>query len=141
MKIFKLFIILTILSSCTNKSSAPKEEQVETVEQSKQEPIAYKDLDVAAFANAIAEDEEGFVLDVRTPEETAQGMIEGAIELDYRHDSFKDKALMLDKNKTYYIYCRSGGRSSEVSQFLIDNGYTSIYNLEGGFNAWKEANN
>ena len=91
-----------------------------------------------AFRKALSEDPNAVILDVRTPEETAEGMIEGAVELDYYADDFEKKAIELDKSKSYYIYCRSGRRSVSVSTFLIENGFNNINNLLGGYSAWIE---
>jgi len=80
------------------------------------------------------------ILDVRTPAETAKGKIEGAIEMDIRSNDFQEKIQKLDKEKTYLVYCRSGGRSVKACGALEENGFANLYNLKGGFNAWKKAN-
>ena len=72
------------------------------------------------------------LLDVRTPEEYAQGHIPGAINrpLDDFHnaDEFKDKTMIL--------YCRSGMRSGMVKKRFEKQGISEVYNL-GGINRWK----
>jgi rhodanese-related sulfurtransferase len=99
------------------------------------EQKAYTDLDVAAFKAKMAET--GIVLlDVRTPEETAEGKIEGASEIDYEAATFETEVAKLDKAKTYLIYCRSGRRSSEASAYMAKQGFKSLYNLKGGYEAW-----
>ncbi len=95
----------------------------------------YTDLDVAAFKAKMTEP--GNVLvDMRTPEETAEGKIEGAIEIDYEAATFEAEVAKLDKSKTYLIYCRSGRRSSEACTYMATQGFKSLYNLKGGYNAW-----
>ena len=85
---------------------------------------------------------EGFVLiDVRTPEEYAQGFIDGAINMDMKNKSFISNIQQIDKNKKVYLYCKAGGRSAKASKVLDSLGYKNIINLEGGFDAWKEAGN
>ncbi|MEJ4089417.1 rhodanese-like domain-containing protein [Galbibacter orientalis] len=85
---------------------------------------------------------EGFVLiDVRTPEEYAQGFIGGAINMDMKNKSFISNIQQIDKNKKVYLYCKAGGRSAKASKVLDSLGYKNIINLEGGFDAWKEAGN
>ncbi|MCC6725269.1 MAG: rhodanese-like domain-containing protein [Saprospiraceae bacterium] len=99
----------------------------------------YTDLDVAAFKAKIAEP--GIVLlDMRTPEETAQGMIEGAGQLDYEAPSFEAEVAKLDKSKTYLLYCRSGRRSGEACTYMAKQGFKNLYNLKGGYLAWTGKN-
>lgn len=85
---------------------------------------------------------ENFVLiDVRTPEEYAQGFIDGAINMDMKNGSFVSNIQQIDKNKKVYLYCKAGGRSAKASKILDSLGFKNIINLEGGFDAWKEAGN
>lgn len=77
------------------------------------------------------------VLDVRTPEEYQSGHLAHAVLADWNNDSdFKTKANNLDKTKPVYVYCLSGGRSSSASSWLLKNGFTHVYNLNGGIKAW-----
>jgi rhodanese-related sulfurtransferase len=95
----------------------------------------FTDLDVAAFKSKMAEP--GIVLlDMRTPEETAEGMIEGAGQIDYEAATFEAEVAKLDKSKTYLLYCRSGRRSSEACEYMAKQGFKSLYNLKGGYKAW-----
>lgn len=115
------FLTVAGLSSCT--SQTPSE--------------GYTNLDVAAFKAKMAEP--GIVLlDVRTPEETAEGMIEGAGQLDFEAANFEAEVDKLDKSKTYLIYCRSGNRSGQACELMAEKGFKSLYNLKGGYIAWTE---
>jgi rhodanese-related sulfurtransferase len=51
------------------------------------------------------------VIDVRTPSETALGMLEGAIEIDLSSALFGSEIAQLDRDVSYVVYCRSGYRS------------------------------
>ncbi|MCB9338754.1 MAG: rhodanese-like domain-containing protein [Lewinellaceae bacterium] len=105
--------------------------------QSGDSTTGFQDLDVAAFKAKMSEP--GIVLlDVRTPEETAQGKIEGAVELDYNAPNFEQEVAKLDKDKTYLVYCRSGGRSSSACEVMHGQGFTKLYNLKGGYMAWSK---
>lgn len=78
------------------------------------------------------------LLDVRTPEEIAAGSIPGASTIDFYDPEFEQRINLMDKSKAIYVYCRAGGRSSKAAQMLIDNGFTNVYNLQGGITAWQD---
>jgi rhodanese-related sulfurtransferase len=75
------------------------------------------------------------VLDVRTPAETTHGIIPGAalIPVDQLEDRWKE--IPKDK-KQLLVYCAGGGRSAAACEFLSQQGYDSVFNLEGGFSSW-----
>jgi rhodanese-related sulfurtransferase len=77
------------------------------------------------------------LVDVRTPEEVAEGTIAGAINFDFRADGFEEKLDVLDKSKPVYVFCRSGGRSANAASIMKEMGFTRIYDLDGGITAWK----
>jgi|GEM_PF-952642 len=100
-------------------------------------------LDGAVNMNYLGPDfleqmEDTVLLDVRTPAETAGGVIEGAIEMDYRASDFAQKVSELDPDKTYLVYCASGGRSGKTCGKLNEMGFAKVYNLKGGYSAWKQ---
>ena len=99
----------------------------------------YSSVDVETFANAVA-DEAYVVLDVRTPEEHAQGYIEGTdFNIDVLDEGFAEEALaLLPKDKSVALYCRSGNRSKRAAQILADNGYC-VLELASGYNGWVAA--
>ncbi len=79
------------------------------------------------------------VLDVRTPEEIAQGKITtNALEADFFEDNFIDEATSkISKDETIYVYCKGGRRSAKAVVKLRELGYTKTFNVEGGIKAWK----
>jgi rhodanese-related sulfurtransferase len=80
------------------------------------------------------------LVDVRTPEEIEQGFIETAKFANFYDADFYTKiTTQLDKNKSVYLYCRSGGRSGKSAKILQEKGYT-VYNVLGGYNQWKQEN-
>jgi len=99
--------------------------------------ITYKNIDVAGAKTAIVSNPNLVILDVRTPAETAEGMIPNAIEIDYKSSDFESKIAALDKNKSYLVYCRSGGRSVGASKKMIKAGFKDVTNMKGGYSAWK----
>lgn len=77
------------------------------------------------------------LVDVRTAEEVAQGMIRGALhlplhELDARHGE-------LDPTDVWVVYCKSGRRSATAVQALRGHGFRSVVSLRGGVEAWTAA--
>jgi len=78
------------------------------------------------------------ILDIRTPQEFAQGRIEGAINLDFYASNFKESLNALDKNKTYMMYCRSGNRSGKALGMMEGQNFTDVYNMTGGIGAWAQ---
>jgi len=80
------------------------------------------------------------IVDVRTPNETAQGIIEGAINIDYNGSDFAEKMQGLDKSKKYVIYCAAGSRSGRAFKLMQKWGFENVIDLQGGMNAWRGAN-
>jgi rhodanese-related sulfurtransferase len=101
---------------------------------------AFSSIDAKSFADKIKTDREIIILDVRTPAEFAQGAIKGAINSDVNDLNFKDKISSFDKEKSYLIYCRSGMRSVKACNIMAENGFTKMYNLLGGYQAWSSIN-
>jgi rhodanese-related sulfurtransferase len=79
------------------------------------------------------------VLDIRTPEEFAAGHIAGAINIDYYADDFEQRLEALDRDVPYVMYCNSGNRSSSTLPLMDSIGFSEVYELEGGIQAWLSA--
>ncbi len=79
---------------------------------------------------------DGVLIDLRTPAEIAKGMIPGSIVIDYRADDFAAQIQGLDKEKKYYLYCHSGGRSARAKDLMEKQGFQSILDYGGGFKEW-----
>ncbi|MDR7129193.1 rhodanese-related sulfurtransferase [Algoriphagus sp. 4150] len=79
------------------------------------------------------------IIDVRTPEEVAEGRILNAQNIDYKNENFKKEIAKLDKNSTYLLYCKAGIRSADAALLMKEAGFTHIYSLEGGIDSWLEA--
>lgn len=81
----------------------------------------------------------GILLDVRTPGEIARGKIANAVELDYYRPDFLSKVLAYPKDQEIFIYCAVGARSLEAARLLSQQGFTKVYHLQGGIQAWYES--
>jgi rhodanese-related sulfurtransferase len=77
------------------------------------------------------------VLDVRTPEEFNAGYIPGAILINLKDSIFTQKINALDKSKHYLVYCKTGNRSNKAVQYMLNNGFSKVQQLENGFSKWK----
>ncbi|WP_203257829.1 rhodanese-like domain-containing protein [Hyunsoonleella ulvae] len=96
-----------------------------------------EDLTQDEWAEQLANDDNAVVLDVRTDEEVADGIIPNAVHLDiYKGQEFIDAIEALDKSKSYYVYCRSGNRSGQACQIMEELGFEKAFNLEGGMLQW-----
>ena len=79
------------------------------------------------------------LIDVRTPQEFADGYINGAKLVDYMSSDFMAKISKLDTTKVLYIYCRSGNRSGKAARKLEALGFPKVYDLQGGILNWNQS--
>ena len=77
-----------------------------------------------------------FVLDVRTPQEYAEGHVPGAVNVPY--DQLASRLADVPKDKDVVLYCKSGRRAGIAADVLTANGYTRLSHLEGDMHAWVE---
>ena len=75
-------------------------------------------IDAGEFEKQMKSNNQVVVVDLRTDMEVAQGVIEGAIQIDYRSQDFKEQLEKLDKSKTYMVYCAVGGRSGRAASLM-----------------------
>jgi rhodanese-related sulfurtransferase len=79
------------------------------------------------------------LVDVRTPQEFANGHLENAKNINFNDPEFKQKIALLDKSKPIAVYCGVGGRSGKASKVLVELGFKDISDLLGGMTAWTAA--
>ena len=108
-KFFILFIFIIFIISCSNRG--------------------YKNVNLKNAVKTVNNSTNLILLDVRTAEEYSSGSIPNSINIDVLSSDFKSKIELLDKNKEYLVYCRSGNRSSIASSIMSTNGFIKIYNL------------
>ena len=81
------------------------------------------------------------ILDVRTAAEFSSGHIKNALQANWvNQQEFTERVRYIDKDKPVYIYCLVGSRSTGAANWLRENGYGHVVELQGGINAWKRAN-
>ena len=94
-----------------------------------------KSISVKELKNLDDNKEEFILLDVRTDAEVLQSKI----PIDSMHipmNEIPNRITELDKNKNIIVYCKSGKRSQRVCDYLIQNNFKNIQNLDGGILAW-----
>jgi thioredoxin len=95
-------------------------------------------LNAGDFQKELNNTSNKILLDVRTPEEFAEGHLSGALNIDYNSDDFQKQISALDKEKTVFVYCLSGSRSEKAADILAKNKFNSIYQMDGGILAWQK---
>lgn len=121
--VMTVMFVAIMMASCSNG-------------QNKTEGTIAENVNVEEFASHF---ESAQILDVRTPGEWSEGVIEGAILADFYKDSFKAELEKLNKNKPVTVYCKSGGRSGQAMGMMNEMGFKEVYNLKGGIGAWNSA--
>jgi len=111
-------------------------------------PTTYRDL-LAQVKSQIGEvdaseaqeliDSGAHAIDVREPDEVAQGVIPGATAIPRGFLEARIEDVVRDRNEPVVVYCAGGARSAFATQSLHDLGYTNVVSLAGGFGAWKSA--
>ena len=119
--IFMIVLIIPLLSACAQQKK----------EKNSESGVISKDITVAEFKTMYDPDKH-ILLDVRTEGEWNEGHLENAIRIDYKEDNFSDEIAKLDKEKSYYVYCKSGGRSGRTIKMMEESGFKESYNILGG---------
>ena len=117
--LYNIFLLLFLLNtSCSAQTSATNV------------------LDCKAFSEKIKATPSVQLVDVRTPGECANGMIDGAKNINWNGADFEAQVLALDKQKLVLVYCAKGGRSHAAQAKLLSMGFKDVYDLKGGYSAW-----
>jgi len=96
----------------------------------------FESLEGVEFKSRYSSSPNAVLIDVRTPGEFKAGTIKGAKNLDLMSSGFKLAIEKLDKEKEYFLFCRSGARSATACKVMSGNGF-KVYNLKGGISSWK----
>ncbi len=112
-----LFVLPFVLAACGNASQQPNS------------------LAPAAFEVRLSETGVQLI-DVRTPSEYNSGHLADAVNLDWNGGQLQAKAGTLNKSKPVLLYCASGRRSAAAREFLTEQGFKDVVDLDGGVGAW-----
>lgn len=119
--LFAAVILMAVLSGCLG-ATTEKPEKAEFTTISVQE------------AKVMIDSGDVFILDVRTQEEYDAGHIRGSTLIPVQ--VIETRLNEIPKDRKILVYCRSGRRSSDASNILVNNGFKEIYNMNGGINDW-----
>ncbi|MBB5040057.1 rhodanese-like domain-containing protein [Prosthecobacter dejongeii] len=100
-------------------------------------PDSVQPLTPAETATWITTHPGALILDLRMPEEvTREGKLTGSQNHDYLQPSTTEYLSKLDRRKPYLLYCAIGGRSTRAAVQMQNLGFTQLFILKGGLNAW-----
>lgn len=96
-----------------------------------------KNLDSKTWEKEMIADENAVILDVRTPTEHEEKKIPNSLLINVQEpQNFMNAIEKLDKSKSYYVYCKAGGRSMMACQIMNQSGFQHLANLDGGITGW-----
>jgi len=118
----------------TEESAEEEEAFVPAEEKEEEEVPQIIDISPEEVYEIISKGEEFLILDVRTPDEFNEGHIEGAVLIPV--DELERRLDELPKDKPIITYCRSGVRSRNAANILLENGFSKVYDMKGGIIEW-----
>ncbi|MBG7604905.1 MAG: rhodanese-like domain-containing protein [Actinobacteria bacterium] len=131
---------LTLIAACGGSDSTSDDGTVPATDGDVAVASGFTLVSPEEAAATIADPPEDLViLDVRTPEEFAEGHIESAVMVDFYSDTFDDELAALDPNVPYVVYCQSGNRSGQTITKMEQIGFQSVEDIDGGVVAWASA--
>ena len=96
---------------------------------------SYQQVDAETAKELMDTEDDYVILDVRTQAEYDEGHIPGAILIPHDTVTTAAEDALPDKGQLILVYCRSGNRSKQASQTLVDLGYTNVVEF-GGIDSW-----
>ena len=115
-RLLPFVLSLMLLSSCGNAGSSSS---------------GYRQISMDEAVDMMKDEKNYIILDVRRPDEYAEGHIPGAINVPNEEIGTTEIAELPDKSQMILVYCRSGRRSKEASEKLVKLGYTNIVEFGG----------
>jgi rhodanese-related sulfurtransferase len=132
---FIILIVAWVVYSVTQPSvSIQPQTTISSTAISGGQQLGYKTISVSDANAMIQSSPNLLVVDVRTPQEYAQGHLKGATNI-----PLSDLPLRiggLDRNRPILVYCQTGVRSAQASAILVNAGFTQVYDMDGGITAW-----
>lgn len=123
------------LAGLTGCLGAPTGDNGNTNSDSGSNSNSYQQVDTEAAKELMDTEDDYVILDARTQTEYDEGHIPGAILIPHDTVATAAENALPDRGQLILVYCRSGNRSKEASQALVDLGYTNVVEF-GGINSW-----
>lgn len=131
---------LAVLTACGSDEPAADTDSPTTDAAAAEVETGFSTISADEAAAVLADAPDDLVvLDVRTPEEFAEGHLEGAVLVDFYDADFADQLAQLDPDVPYLVYCRSGNRSGQTLPLMQQLGFGSASDIDGGILAWADA--
>lgn len=132
-----LFVLTVFTTACNSQDANKSADQAGNaiLVKNHAETTVHKNVSGNEFKQFIAKGDV-VVVDVRTPNEYAQGHIKDAKLINLYDPNFNAQIAKLDKGTTTLVYCRSGRRSASAMRKMKSAGFNTVYNLSGGIGAW-----
>lgn len=141
-RLFKLLIPIVASLAIVACSGAPAQVAPPTLDSSNQAAQSAQALELPPSVDAqtvaqIKDRDDVMILDVREQSEYDAGHVAGAVLIPT--GEVAGRLSEIPTEGTVIVMCRSGNRSSRITQFLREQGYTNVHNLEGGILDWEKA--
>jgi phage shock protein E len=132
-RLFGLFILLILLAACAGGNAAAPAVDAEVANA----PLELApEVDVQTVAN-VKDRDDVYLLDVREQWEYDEGHIPGVTLLPM--GEVPNRLDEIPTDKEVIVTCRTGNRSGQVADFLRQNGFDNVHNMQGGIVAWEQA--
>ena len=134
-KIIGLLLLTVLLAGCSAGNNSNESTEKGTVADTTSNVKTYRQITMNEALDIMESESDYIILDVRRPDEFADGHIPGAINLPNENIGKDEISKLPDKNQLILVYCRSGRRSKEASSKLVELGYSNIVEF-GGILDW-----
>ena len=96
-------------------------------------------ISASDFNQMIKNDKSAIIIDVRTPEEFNKGHLRNALNINWFDKNFDENINIFNTDLPVFVYCLSGGRSSQANEKIKSLGFKNVYELNGGILEWRKS--
>ena len=128
-------MLLDTIRQQNEEAAVEEKDEKDTMQNAENNAVTYREISMDEAMVIMANEENYIILDVRRPDEFAEGHIPGAINVPNEEIGEAEIPELPDKSQLILVYCRSGRRSKEASAKLVALGYTNIVEF-GGILDW-----